>query len=155
MKFSSAISSISTTTILLLVAASSVGAFAPSRSSSSIMIRSSTSSPSALSIVVGDTTEAFADRVKSIFKTIVKSTTKSEKFDDIVQLNFPGAIPNQELVQKAVSLLSKKGYDGENTLLATSLCCDELARKLEDDFNGIYGKNFNLGGLGTSLYSNS
>ena len=103
----------------------------------------------ALNIVVGDTKEAFADRVKSIFKSKKKSTTKSDKFDDIVQLNFPGAITNQELVQKTVSLLSKKGYNGENTLLATSLCCDELARKLEDDFNGIYGKNFNLGGLGT------
>ena len=117
-----------------------------------MIIRSSSpssSSSSALNIVVGDTKEAFADRVKSIFKTKKKSTTKSEKFDDIVQLNFPGAITNQELVQKTVSLLSKKGYNGENTLLATSLCCDELARKLEDDFNGIYGKNFNLGGLGT------
>ena len=143
MKFSSA-------SISLLLLVSSVSAFAPSSSSSSMIIRSSSSpSSSALNIVVGDTKEAFADRVKSIFKTKKKSTTKSDKFDDIVQLNFPGAITNQELVQKSVSLLSKKGYNGENTLLATSLCCDELARKLEDDFNGIYGKNFNLGGLGT------
>jgi hypothetical protein len=155
MKFSSAFSSSSTTTIILLLAASSVSAFAPSRPSSSMIQSStSTSSSSALNIVVGDTAEAFADRVKSIFRTIVKSTDKSQKFDNIVQSNFPGAITNQELVQNAVSLLSKKGYDGENTLLATSLCCDELARKLEDDFNGIYGKNFNLGGLGT-LYIRS
>jgi hypothetical protein len=96
MKFSSAFSS-TTTTILLLVTASSVSAFAPSRSSS-WMIPSSTSS-SALNIVVGDTAEAFADRVKSVFRTIVKSTTKSQKFDDIVKSNFPGAITNQELVQ--------------------------------------------------------
>ena len=147
MKFSSA-------SISLLLLVSTVSAFVPSSSSSMIIRSSSTtssssSSSSALNIVVGDTKEAFADRVKSIFKTKKKSTTKSEKFDDIVQSNFPGAITNQELVQKSVSLLSKKGYDGENTLLATSLCCDELARKLEDDFNGIYGKNFNLGGLGT------
>jgi hypothetical protein len=31
--------------------------------------------------------------------------------------------------------------------LATSLCCDELARRLEDDFVKVYGNNFNLGGL--------
>jgi hypothetical protein len=154
----------SCTIILLVVAAasssstsSSVSAFAPPSSSSSssmMMIRNSKStsstSTSALNIVVGDTAEAFAIRVKSIFNTIVKSSTKSQKkFDSIVKLNFPGAITNQELVQTVVSSLSKKGYNGENTLLATSLCCDELARKLEDDFNGIYGKNFNLGGLGT------
>lgn len=46
-----------------------------------------------------------------------------------------------------VNILAAKGYNGENTLLATSLCCDELARQLEDDFNNIYGNNFNLGGL--------
>ena len=160
----STIMKFSCTIILLVVAAasssstsSSVSAFAPpsSSSSSSMMIRNSKSSTSststsALNIVVGDTAEAFAIRVKSIFNTIVKSSTKSQKkFDSIVKLNFPGAITNQELVQTVVSSLSKKGYNGENTLLATSLCCDELARKLEDDFNGIYGKNFNLGGLGT------
>lgn len=54
---------------------------------------------------------------------------------------------NKDLVTKAVEILAGKGYNGENTLLATSLCCDELARQLEDDFNGIYGNNFNLGGL--------
>jgi hypothetical protein len=162
----STIMKFSSTIILLVVAAasssstsSSVSAFAPPSSSSSsmMMIRNSKSSTStsststsALNIVVGDTAEAFAIRVKSIFSTIVKSATKSQKkFDSIVKLNFPGAITNQELVQTVVSSLSKKGYNGENTLLATSLCCDELARKLEDDFNGIYGKNFNLGGLGT------
>ena len=41
-----------------------------------------------------------------------------------------------------------KGFENSNTLLATSLCCDELARTLEDDFLDVYGKNFNLGGLG-------
>ncbi|OEU08249.1 hypothetical protein FRACYDRAFT_212859 [Fragilariopsis cylindrus CCMP1102] len=65
----------------------------------------------------------------------------------MVQSHFPGAISNKDLVTKTVNLLSSKGYDGQNTLLATSLCCDELARQLEDDFNGIYGNNFNLGGL--------
>jgi len=32
-------------------------------------------------------------------------------------------------------------------LFATSVCADELARVLEDEFVDIYGTNFNLGGL--------
>ena len=46
-----------------------------------------------------------------------------------------------------VHALSNKGFTSSNTLLATSLCCDELARNLEDDFIKVYGNNFNLGGL--------
>ena len=68
-------------------------------------------------------------------------------FEKVVQSNFPGALSNKDLVTKVVDILTRKGYNGSNTLLATSLCCDELARQLEDDFNGIYGNNFNLGGL--------
>jgi hypothetical protein len=68
-------------------------------------------------------------------------------FDKIVQNRFPGAINNQDLVTNTVKILARKGYSGANTLLATSLCCDELARQLEVDFTKIYGRNFNLGGL--------
>ena len=46
-----------------------------------------------------------------------------------------------------VDILRVKGYTQANTLVATSLCCDELARRLEDDFVKIYGNNFALGGL--------
>ncbi|KAL7542700.1 hypothetical protein ACHAWF_007235 [Thalassiosira exigua] len=35
----------------------------------------------------------------------------------------------------------------ENTLLATSVCADDLERVLEEEFVDIYGTNFNLGGL--------
>jgi len=68
-------------------------------------------------------------------------------FDQVVQDHFPNALSNEELVTRVVTKLSSKGYTGANTLLATSLCCDELARQLEDDLTGIYGNNFNLGGL--------
>ena len=60
---------------------------------------------------------------------------------------FPGALSNSEITSTVVPLLAEKGFTPDNTLLATSLCCDELARQLEDDFNQIYGNNFNLGGL--------
>ena len=94
------------------------------------------------------------------FQTVSKATTTlllgkntalyssaTTTFDETVKSNFPGAIDNSELQSKVVSILNEKGYSPDNTLLATSLCCDELARRLEDVFVDIYGKNFNLGGL--------
>jgi hypothetical protein len=68
-------------------------------------------------------------------------------FDKIVKSFFPSALSNKDLEMRVVSVLANKGFTGPNTLLATSLCCDELARRLEDDFVKIYGDNFNLGGL--------
>ena len=97
----------------------------------------------ALGIVAGDEQDV-AEKVKEVF---ANSPETNSKFDAIVQKNFPGALDNKALVTKVVDILAGKGYTGANTLLATSLCCDELARQLEDDFNGIYGNNFNLGGL--------
>ncbi len=85
------------------------------------------------------------ERVDDVF---ANGPDVDEEFDKIVKEIFPGAMDNKELVTNVVShLLSEKDYRGENTLLATSFCCDELARQLEDDFTGIYGNNFNLGGL--------
>ena len=127
------------TAIVFLAAsmASTATAFAPAR-----VTRSASST--SLKIVVGDTAEEFAARVDATFEN---SPAKDPEFDAIVRERFPGALTNQELVTGTVNVLASKGYNGENTLLATSLCCDELARELEDDFNGIYGNNFNLGGL--------
>ena len=68
-------------------------------------------------------------------------------FDKLVKTNFPGAIDNKELVARVVGLLELRGFTPSNTLLATSVCADELARQLEDDFIDVYGTNFNLGGL--------
>jgi len=74
-------------------------------------------------------------------------TGSSSDFDRLVKKNFPGAISNTKLVKNVVKALEKKGFTPDNTLVATSLCADELARVLEDDFVEIYGQNFNLGGL--------
>jgi len=68
-------------------------------------------------------------------------------FDKLVKANFPGALTNRELATRVVGLLEEKGFKPDNTLLATSVCADELARELEDEFVDIYGTNFNLGGL--------
>ncbi len=74
-------------------------------------------------------------------------TSSSPEFDGLVKKTFPGALSNKDLVQKVVGVLEGKGFTTENTLLATSLCADELARVLEDEFVSVYGNNFNLGGL--------
>jgi len=70
-----------------------------------------------------------------------------ESFDEVVKGAFSGAINNNDLAKRVVSVLETKGFTTENTLLASSLCCDEVARRLEDDFVKIYGNNFSLGGL--------
>jgi hypothetical protein len=53
-------------------------------------------------------------------------------FDASVKSYFPDAIKNAILKEKVLKILVEKWYSSENTLLATSLCCDELARRLED-----------------------
>lgn len=84
-------------------------------------------------------------KVASIFEEAPGE--KLTEYAGNIQETFPGAMTNVDLEAKVVSILAKKGFTQGNTLLATSLCCDELARRLEDDFVKIYGNNFNLGGL--------
>lgn len=59
---------------------------------------------------------------------------------------YPGSLTNADLVSKVKSALDKHGY-GKTTLLASSLCCDEVNRILEKDFAAVYGDNFSMGGL--------
>jgi hypothetical protein len=84
---------------------------------------------------------------EKVIKMFAKGPSENPEFDKIVQSYYPGAVSNKKLVSTIVSVLCSKGFTPENTLLATSLCCDELARQLETDFNHVYGKHFNLGGL--------
>jgi hypothetical protein len=77
----------------------------------------------------------------------VEYPAMNEDFDKMVKKAFPGAISNKDLVTKVVEAVDGKGFTPANTLLATSFCADELARILEDEFNTVYGHNFNLGGL--------
>lgn len=60
---------------------------------------------------------------------------------------FSGAIQSDTLATHVKSVLSKHGYIDEKTLIATSLCCDEVNRELEKDLTSIYNYNFNMGGL--------
>lgn len=76
-----------------------------------------------------------------------QNTKEDLEFDKLVKTNFPGAISNKDLAARVREVLDGKGFTPQNTLLATSVCADELARELEDEFVSIYGTNFNLGGL--------
>jgi len=128
------------TASMCLLLASSAYAFAPSK------VQVCVARPlTSLSIVVGeDSSVNVSEKMEQIFGS---GPQFNADFDQVVQDNFPNALSNEELVTRVVTKLSSNGYTGANTLLATSLCCDELARQLEDDLTGIYGNNFNLGGL--------
>ena len=59
---------------------------------------------------------------------------------------FPGAITNAEFIKNVNDRLKKYGY-GSNSLVATSLCCDEVNRPLEKDLAKAYDEPFVMGGL--------
>lgn len=59
---------------------------------------------------------------------------------------YPEAVTNTDLVRKVTRALRKYDYDS-STLVAFSLCSDEVNRPLEEVFNGWYGEHFNMGGL--------
>jgi len=101
-------------------------------------------SPSALNVV--DPEVGVLEKIMNILAA-KDYPDEDDAFDKMVKTTFPGAITNKKLENKVVHILARKGFEGDNTLLATSLCCDELARCLEDDLGKVYGKNFFLGGL--------
>lgn len=84
-------------------------------------------------------------------QTTSKPTYTPKPVPNMVTVNkvlqsFPGAVSNPELVSRISSALDKYGY-GKTTLLATSLCCDEVNRELDLDLSKLYGEQFSMGGL--------
>lgn len=65
----------------------------------------------------------------------------------VVERTFPEAVTNQVLVTRITKALESHGYVRDKTMLATSLCCDEVNRELENDLRRHYGNNFSMGGL--------
>jgi hypothetical protein len=67
----------------------------------------------------------------------------------VLTSTFPGALPNGMLVRKVSSILRSHNITSENTLLGSSLCCDEVCRSLEHDFGNEYKSQnvFSMGGL--------
>ena len=145
----------------VVLSASAVSAFAPSQGQSALSSRAVRRQPSAVNYeyifssispigTVGGKNKQAPPAPKPVEKApepAAKAPAPPSSFDEMVKAAFPGAISNTDLKAKAVTALSAKGYTPENTLLCTSLCCDELARNLEQELVDIYGRNFNLGGL--------
>lgn len=76
-----------------------------------------------------------------------KPTEISNAVLDQIRQAFPGALPNQVLVEQVADLLENTHGFGSTSLCATSLCCDEVSRPLELDFAQVYTDSFNMGGL--------
>jgi hypothetical protein len=133
-----------TAILLLSFLASSIDAFQTNLPAQHVARMHEHFSRRAIQLNAATVEESILDIVMALFEDAPK---KEYAFVGNVQTFFPGALSNLELETKVVSILAEKGFTADNTLLATSLCCDELARRLEDDFEKIYGKNFNLGGL--------
>lgn len=54
---------------------------------------------------------------------------------------------NEDLLMSVTEQLSKKGFAKDTTLVASSLCSDEVNRPLEETFLKYYGNHFAMGGL--------
>jgi len=61
--------------------------------------------------------------------------------------SFKGALDNDALLKVISGVLSNYGYGAKNTLVATSLCCDEVNRPLEKALASAYDEPFVMGGL--------
>eukprot|EP00536_Pseudo-nitzschia_multiseries_P006271 jgi/Psemu1/239261/estExt_Genewise1.C_1300093 len=63
-----------------------------------------------------------------------------------INMAFPGALKNAELMSRINERLTPYGY-GPSTMVATSLCCDEVNRPLEKALAKQYDEPFVMGGL--------
>lgn len=73
-------------------------------------------------------------------RTYSSSSTLRAPADTIasIEKSFPGAVPNSTLIATIQSKLGPHGYQSSNTLVATSLCADEVNRTLEKDLADAY-----------------
>jgi len=66
---------------------------------------------------------------------------------------FPGIVTAHQLARSLDVILEPQGFQKETTLLATSFCCDEVNRDLEDELRSVYGQNLSFGGIGGFPFS--
>jgi len=64
-----------------------------------------------------------------------------------VESQFPGAMPVHRMANAVEELLASHDVMTDNTLLATSLCYDELNKGIEQELSAKYGHAFTMGGL--------
>ena len=66
---------------------------------------------------------------------------------ELITARFPGAIDEARFVAEASVALHQVGFDASNTLVAVSVCRDELSRSLVGRLEGLWGPVFDLSGL--------
>ena len=77
-------------------------------------------------------------------KKMKESTPMMSKLRDA----FPGALPNDVLLERLGRRLAPYGFSMDTTLVASSLCSDEVNRPLEEACRRYYGdRYFAMGGL--------
>ncbi len=72
-------------------------------------------------------------------------------FQGTLERHFPGAVPQDELVERLNRALHDLGFTAENTLASVGTCRDELARPLRQQMQAAWGEAFDLSGLGGLL----
>jgi hypothetical protein len=87
------------------------------------------------------------EQLKGPLKAKIIAPSSMSFTEQVVKGNFPGALTNTQLISKIQNELTPHGYTPSNTLVATSLCCDEVNRALDKDLASLYGDNFSMGGL--------
>lgn len=81
---------------------------------------------------------------------VLEGLKPNEDLIHSIDKSFHGAQKNKELVNNIKSALDKYGY-GKDSLVATSLCADEVNRVLEKDLGAAFDYNFHMGGLAGEL----
>lgn len=88
--------------------------------------------------------EAFAHEDEG---TAYSSATTVASVMSNAKETFPGVITAHSLARSLTTILKPRGFHPDNTILATSFCCDEVCRDLEDELREVYGQNFSMGGI--------
>ena len=84
------------------------------------------------------------------------AVTDYSAFEKSCRQYFPASLPNTKVAERVIRTLKARGYQPDNTLLASSLCSDEINDTDLSLFSGLQGGLtktnsggvFNLGGLG-------
>ena len=84
------------------------------------------------------------------------AVTEYSAFELSCRQYFPASLPNSKVAERVIRTLKARGYQPDNTLLASSLCSDEINDTDLSLFSGLQngltktnsGGVFNLGGLG-------
>lgn len=76
--------------------------------------------------------------------------TKYQKACQVAETHFPGSRDGKIILRQAKDIMTRKGFDRENTLFAQSVCADEINHDVNDITNlfaSFLGEPFHLGGL--------